>query len=144
MELTLKRIYKGETYTIGKLYIDGAYFCDTIEDKVRDLPSICPDTPRWLTCKCKQKVYGGTAIPAGTYKVTMENSTRFKRVLPYLNKVPHFLGILIHSGNTEKDSAGCILVGFNKIKGRIVDSRATSDKLNTILSKEKSIAIEII
>ena len=98
-------------------------------------------------CTCEvtdYKVYARTAIPCGTYKITMAHSPRFKRVLPYIHDVPHFLGILIHSGNTDADSAGCILVGKNTIKGKVTESRATSDRLNAILSKETEITIEIV
>lgn len=144
MKLLLKRKYKAEAYTIGDLYIDGRFFCHTIEDKVRPLPARCPDTPSGRTCRCKEKVYARTAIPAGTYKVSMRHSPRFKRVLPYLHDVPHFLGILIHSGNTEADSAGCIIVGKNTAKGKVTESRKTSDELNRILSKESFIEIEIV
>lgn len=143
MKLLLRRKYKAENYTIGDLSIDGRFFCHTIEDKIRELPALCPDTPSGRSCRCKEKVYARTAIPAGTYKVTMEYSARFKRVLPYLHDVPHFLGILIHSGNTEEDSAGCIIVGKNTVKGKVTESRKTSDALNTRLAKASDIEIEI-
>ncbi|MFR9543937.1 MAG: DUF5675 family protein [Rikenellaceae bacterium] len=145
MKLLLKRKFKGESYTIGDLFIDGEFFCNTIEDTVRELPATCPNTPKWLNCECKEKVYAETAIPAGTYKITMEYSKTFKRTLPLLHNVPHFLGILIHSGNTEKHSAGCLIVGFNKVKGQVLDSLVTSNKLNEILSKSTTeITIEIV
>lgn len=143
MKLLLKRKFKGETYTIGDLFIDGEFFCNTIEDTVRILPLLCHDTPQGVACRCKEKKYAETAIPYGTYKITMQHSPRFKRVLPCLHDVPHFLGILIHSGTTEADSAGCIIVGKNTIKGKVTESRTTSDRLNEILGKEKEIAIEI-
>lgn len=73
----------------------------------------------------------------------MAYSPRFKRVLPYLHDVPHFLGILIHSGNTEEDSAGCIIVGRNTVKGKVTESRKTSDALNALLANASSIDIEI-
>lgn len=144
MELKLERKFFGETYTVGDLYIDGVFFCNTIEDKVRQLPETCPGTSEGHNCTCKEKVYGETAIPAGTYKVTVGYSPRFKRNLPRLHDVPHFIGILIHSGNTAKDSAGCIIVGNNTAKGIVTNSRATSDRLNDILAKEKDITIEIL
>lgn len=143
MEITVKRTFKGTSYTIGKLYIDGQYFSDTIEDAVRNLPAACPDTPKGRSCKCKEKVYARTAIPAGTYKVTMEYSPRFKRELPYLHDVPHFIGILIHSGNTDADSAGCIIVGRNTVKGKVLESRATLDKLIARIEEEKDITLNI-
>jgi hypothetical protein len=144
MKLLLKRKFKGETYTIGDLFIDGKFFCNTIEDRVRLLPKTCPDTPKGISCKCKEKVYAQTAIPVGEYKVTMEISPKFGLVLPRLHNVPHFTGILIHSGNTEGDTAGCIIVGDNTVPGKVTGSRVLSDRLNTILGKEKDITIEII
>ena len=144
MKLLLKRKFKGVEYTIGDLFIDGEFFCNTLEDTVRNLPPQCPDTPNGVNCKCPEKIYSQTAIPYGTYKVTMKMSPRFKRVLPYLHDVPHFLGILIHNGSKKEHSAGCILTGFNKVKGQVLDSRVTSDKLNKILSKESDITIEIV
>lgn len=145
MKLTLQRIHNGVNYTIGKLSIEGKYFCDTLEDAIRPLPVVCPSTPKSKPCTCSEKEYSKTAIPAGTYSVTLKLSPRFKRVLPYLHDVPHFLGILIHSGNTAEDSAGCILVGKNSAKGRLTNSRATSDALNKLLaSATEAITIEII
>ncbi|MBF0575511.1 DUF5675 family protein [Dysgonomonas sp. GY617] len=144
MKLALKRKYKGVNYTIGDLYIDGVLFCNVIEDKVRNLSATCPNTAKGLSCTCKEKTYAQTAIPAGTYKVTMEYSPRFKRVLPYLHGVPHFIGILIHSGIDEKDSAGCLIVGYNTVKGKVLQSRVTSDKLNKVLNAQKDITIEIV
>lgn len=144
MKITVKRIFKGEKYTIGKLYIDGVYFCDTIEDTVRDLPVTCPDTPRGIACACREKVYAETAIPAGTYRVSIVYSPKFKRRLPYLHDVPHFIGILIHSGTDQSHSSGCLIVGKNKIKGKVVESRATLDALIEKIGKSKDITIEII
>ena len=143
MNLTLNRIFRGPDYTIGKLYIDGHYFCDTLEDPVRTLPASCPNTSEGILCACPETVYARTAIPAGTYKVTMQFSPRFKRVLPLLHDVPHFLGVLIHSGNDPGDTAGCILVGHNKVKGKVLESRAVSDKLNALLEKENEMTITI-
>ena len=117
MLLEVKRLYKKDTYTIGVLMVDGEKFSDTLEDKVRDL-------------KSEKKVYGETAIPAGKYKVVMSMSSKFKRVMPYLENVPQFTGIMIHLGNTIKDTLGCILVGENKKKGQLVNSRKYSDELN--------------
>lgn len=117
MLLEVKRLYKKDTYTIGVLMVDGEKFSDTLEDKVRDL-------------KSEKKVYGETAIPAGKYKVVMSMSSKFKRVMPYLENVPQYTGIMIHPGNTIKDTSGCILVGENKKKGQLVNSRKYSDELN--------------
>lgn len=124
MELTLKRIAKKDTYTIGKLYVDGEYFCDTLEDKDRGLTSSMP-----LEDIKKAKVYGQTAIPSGKYQVTMNMSSRFKKVMPLLLNVPGFDGIRIHSGNTAADTQGCILLGQNKVVGKVINSRIYTDKL---------------
>ena len=144
MELTLKRKFKGPAYTIGDLSINGKFFCNTIEDTVRNLPASCPETSRGRSCTCKEKIYAKTAIPAGKYKITLEYSPRFKRRMPYLHDVPHFLGILIHSGNTEADSAGCIIVGENTVKGKVLNSRTTFQRLYALLEKEKEITLRIV
>ena len=109
MELLLERYALRDTYTIGRLFIDGVKLCDTLEDPVRDLT-------------CEAKVPGKTAIPEGRYKVIVNRSPKFKRLLPRLLDVPHFDGILIHRGNTAADTAGCILPGENRIVGRVVNS----------------------
>ena len=121
MKLRLKRIFKGDKYTIGHLFINDVYFCDTIEDKVRILNSF------------EDKVYAETAIPIGVYKVILTYSPHFKRVLPELVNVEFFKNIRIHSGNDENDSAGCIIVGENKVKGKVINSKITLDKLIDIL-----------
>lgn len=126
MKLQLKRVFKGETYTIGKLYVDGVFVCDTLEDKVRDV-----------------KIKHETAIPAGTYEVVLSLSARFKRILPRLLNVPGFDGILIHPGNDKDDTSGCILVGENKEKGKVINSKITFDKLFKTLSLSKDMTIEI-
>lgn len=121
MELTLIRHAFKPTYTIGKLYIDGKYFCDTLEDVVRKGP----------------KVMHETAIPAGTYEVILNVSPRFGKVLPRLLNVPGFDGILIHAGNTSKDTSGCILVGQNKEVGKVINSQATMKRLMEVLQSHK-------
>jgi len=143
-KLELKRIAFKENYTIGRLFIDGQYFCDTIEDKVRDLPKNCPYTPKGKDCTCREKVYAQTAIPVGNYKVIVNYSPKFKRNLPRLLDVPHFLGILIHRGNTEKDSAGCIIIGENKAIGKVINSTGYELRLVEMIKNEENITIQII
>lgn len=106
MKITVKRTFKGTEYTIGKLYIDDNYFCDTLEDTVR-----------------KVKIAGKTAIPAGSYKVKKTMSPRFKKILPEILNVPNFAGVRIHSGNTAADTDGCLLLGLNKAKGQVLCSK---------------------
>ena len=103
MKLKLKRIYRGNTYTIGRLYIDNEYFCDTLEDKDRGLTSYMSEE------EIKSlKVYSETAIPTGTYKIEVTFSRRFKKKMPVLIGVKGFSGIRIHSGNDETHTSGWI------------------------------------
>ena len=138
MILTLDRKYKLPTYTIGKLYIDGEYFCDTLEDKDRGLTD-----SMFVSEISKIKIKKETAIPTGTYKVTITYSNRFKKNMPLINDVKGFEGIRIHSGNTNQDTEGCVLVGFNKVKGNVINSRDTYNKLFSVLSKSNNITITI-
>lgn len=130
MDIQLKRIAKKETYTIGKLYIDGVYFCDTIEDKDRGLNQAMS-----INDIKKKKVYGETAIPTGTYKLVIDYSNRFKKNMAHILNVPGYEGIRIHTGNSAKDSLGCIIVGKNKIVGKVIESRDTYNQLFPILQK---------
>lgn len=138
MKLKLIRTWYADTFTIGKLYIDGVYFADTLEDKNRDVDK------NGIFNNGEKKVYGKTCIPFGTYKVILSMSSKFKKILPLLLNVPQFDGIRIHSGNTDEDSSGCILVGINDTKGRISKSTITFNSLMTKLSKADNITIEII
>lgn len=135
MKLRVERLWKKPGYTVGRLYVDGKFFCNTLEDTVRDLNK-------------ERKVPGKTAIPYGEYKVVFNWSPKFGRNLPRLLNVPAFDGILIHPGNTADDSSGCILVGKNTEVGRLTESRYTSDKLNVLVEdaqrKGESITIEIV
>ena len=152
MKLTLKRIALRGTYTIGRLYINGERFCDTLEDPVRDL------NKNGKFDNGEKKIYGQTAIPYGTYGVTMKvKSPKFSQkaayafcggYLPRLLNVPEFEGILIHIGNYPKDTEGCILVGRNTVVGAVMDSTATFKELYPILKsasdRGEEITIEIV
>lgn len=148
MKLTLKRIALKDTYTIGKLYIDDDYFCDTLEDTVRDA------NKNGKFDNGEQKVYGQTAIPYGTYNITLDVvSQRFKNRVwakPYSGKVPRLLnvpsfdGVLIHPGTTSKDTSGCLLVGRNTIVGKLTQSQDTFHKLMSKLKGQKDVTIEIV
>lgn len=138
MELKLDRIFRAKTFTIGELYVNDEYITDTLEDPVRPLPKVCPNTPRGINCNCKEKVYGETAIPEGTYEIKLTYSNRFKKVMPELLNVPHFLGIRVHSGNSAaKDSEGCILVGTwdGFTEDWISNSRVAYNKLFVMLKE---------
>lgn len=130
MNLFLQRIAQTPEYTIGRLYIDGKVFCNTLEDPIRE-----------------EKIVGKTAIPAGIYEVVVNRSPKFKRDLPLLLDVPNFTGIRIHRGNTAKDTSGCILVGLNQKKGMVVNSTKyeldLTNRLKEAQNKGESITIEI-
>ena len=127
LQLKIKRIARKSEYTIGHLYIEGKYFCDTLEDYDRLYFGGI-------------KVKGKTAIPVGTYTVSQNiQSMKYKNRKPYaevcdgyvprLLNVPQFQGILIHIGNTASDTEGCILVGKNNVVGKVMQSTATWKKL---------------
>lgn len=127
MKLQLKRKYRTNNSTIGELYIDGIFECYTLEDVERDI-----------------KIKNETAIPKGTYKVIINQSNRFKRLLPLLINVPNFEGVRIHSGNTNHDTEGCILVGKTRSLDFIGQSRKAFDSLFKKMQKVKEITLEIL
>ncbi len=133
MEIVIKRIAKKTTYTIGKLYIDGKYFCDTLEDKDRGLRDTM-SVDEILSIKVKHE----TAIPTGTYNIDITYSPKFKKQLPLILNVKGFEGIRVHSGNSDKDSSGCVILGQNKVVGKVINSRVTCDKFNTTLTGAKN------
>lgn len=142
MKLKLERRWPKSSYTVGKLFIDDKWFCDTLEDKVADI------NKNGKFDGTERKIPGETAIPYGTYKVNFGWSPRFGRNLPRLLNVTAFDGILIHPGNSAKDSAGCILVGLNKEVGKLTQSRYYSDELNKLIDTAQRagepITIEIV
>ena len=140
MKLTLKRIALRPTYTIGKLYIDDVYFCDTIEDTVRDL------NKNGKFDNGEKKVHSKTAVPYGIYEIKWTYSPRFKKYTPQLMNVPSFEGIRIHAGNTSADTEGCLILGKNKQVGKVLNSRATINKFYPIIKNACSngkVTIEI-
>lgn len=126
MKILVKRISHTQHSTIGEMYVDGVFECYTLEDVVRD-----------------QKIPGKTAIPAGTYKVIINKSNRFKRLLPLLIDVPNFEGVRIHTGNTHEDSSGCLLVGKGKTATTVTQSRDAFNKLFPKMQKAESITLTI-
>lgn len=124
MELWVRRTFLGPDYTVGELYVNGKYFCDTLEDTYRDLTK-------------EQKIYGKTAIPFGKYEVILNYSPKFKKELPRLLNVPHFDGILIHNGTTPEHTEGCILIGENKDKGKVYNGRYYQQKLVDLFLTER-------
>ena len=138
-------------YTIGRLYVDGKYFCDTLEDRQRGLSADMP-----LKEIMRIKVKHQTAIPKGKYRVRLDIQSpkyaakatwwRFcKGYMPRLMEVPGYEGVLIHTGNTKGDTSGCILVGRNTEVGRVNDSTATFKRLYEVLKGAKDeVWIEIL
>ena len=126
MKIEVKRLHRTDNSTIGELTIDGKFECYTLEDKERDV-----------------KIKGETAIPKGTYKVIINQSNRFKRLLPLLIGVPNFDGVRIHAGNSNHDTEGCILVGQNRSVDYITKSRKAFDSLFKKMQGAKNITITI-
>lgn len=156
MKLRVERTYRGPSYTIGHLYIDDKYFCDTLEDPDRGL-----DSSMSTTEIVKKKIKGDTCIPYGKYVLTIDvvspkysNLSKYPYAKVANGKMPRVLGvkgfdgILIHAGNTQKDTEGCLLVGENKVKGKVINSQATWQKLyNKLLTAKKqgqSLSIEYL
>jgi hypothetical protein len=127
MKLLLKRITKTNNSTIGELYINGVFQCYTLEDKEREI-----------------KIKNETAIPKGTYKVIINRSNRFKIDLPLLLNVPNFEGVRIHSGNSNHDTEGCILVGQTRATDFIGNSRKAFKNLFDKMKLATNIEIEIL
>lgn len=141
MELKIIRKYKGPKYTIGSLFLNNKYFCDTLEDVDRNLSQIMSEKDI-----LSKKIYGETAIPTGIYKINITYSNKFgKRFwairfggkLPLIEDVKGFEGIRIHPGNTNKDTLGCILVGCNKKVGELINSQYCWTNLMLELTKTK-------
>lgn len=126
MIIKIKRLYKSENSTIGEMTVDGKWECYTLEDKERDV-----------------KIKSETAIPKGTYKVIINQSNRFKKLLPLVLNVPNFEGIRIHPGNTNHDTEGCILVGRTRSKDFIGQSRKAFESLFTKMKLAKEITLTI-
>ena len=138
MRIELVRIAFKSTYTIGKLYVDGKYFSDVLEDVDRGLDSSMTESEI-----LEKKVKGQTAIPTGHYVINITYSPKYKRMMPLLLDVKGFSGIRIHSGNTAKDTEGCLLVGKNKKVGKVLESRDTYQRLFKMMEGQKNITIDI-
>lgn len=129
MNLTLKRLNLTPNYTEGELYVNGVYFCKTLEDTNRDL------NKNGQFDNNEKKVYGETCIPYGKYKVILSYSPKFKRELPEILEVPDFQGIRIHRGNKISDTLGCILCGEKVKNGYLSNSTPYEIKLVELLKQ---------
>lgn len=154
MELIVDRKWKKQSYTISNLIINNKIFCQVLEDADRGL-----DSSMSLSKILELKKPSITAIPRGIYEVTLDvyspkfgNRPFYKQVcngkVPRLLNVKGFEGVLIHCGNTDKDSSGCLLVGQNKVKGQVINSQATFKELYKLLKdthdKGEKITIKIL
>lgn len=129
MKLKVIREIKTDISTIGSLYLNGEFFCYTLEDKDRGLKQ--SDSLLFINAK---KIFGLTAIPSGTYKLIVNQSPKFKRMLPRILDIKGFDGVLMHRGNTSDHSLGCILVGYKKGENSIFEStKAETDLINRLL-----------
>jgi hypothetical protein len=126
MKIEIKRLHRTDNSTIGELFIDGNFECYTLEDKEREI-----------------KIKSETAIPKGTYEIIINQSNRFKRLLPLLLNVTNFEGVRIHSGNSNHDTEGCILVGKTRSEDFIGQSRTAFDSLFAKMQKSKEITLII-
>jgi hypothetical protein len=129
VNILLKRRYLKPGYTIGALYVDDTFLCDTLEPTVRPVGV---------------KIFGKTAIPEGIYKIELTYSRHFQKELPLLLKVPNFEGVRIHPGNTAADTQGCILVGKNNERGRVTNSRVYFGALFEMIKKRIAEGVEIV
>ncbi len=134
MKILIERKWKKRTYCIGRLYVNGEFLCNTLE-----LKDVGMDQRMTLDEIKAKKVFGQTAIPTGTYEVDYRMSWKFDSKRAYLLNVPGFVGIMIHEGNSRKDTLGCILVGMNTAKGKVTNSRHWLSVLNgkIEMAKEK-------
>lgn len=141
MKLKVIRITLADKYTEGEMYIDGKYYCKTLEDKNRDL------NKNGKFDNGEKKVYGETCIPFGQYDVELTYSNKFKRELPLIKDVPEFSGIRIHRGNKPEDTLGCILVGEKVHAGWLSNSTPFEEglvnKMRAAIKKGEKITISI-
>lgn len=142
MIITLNRIKLADKYTEGLMYLNGIYFCDTLEDKARDA-----NKDGDLNDPGEEKVYGETAIPYGEYEVQLTFSQRFNKIMPEVKAVVGFTGIRIHAGNTPEDTHGCILVGEKIEDGKLFNSRINYERLMNelaVVSRNETIKLKVI
>lgn len=131
MEIKIKREFFNSTNIIGSMYVNGALFGYTLEDKDRGLK----DTMSVSEIKIR-KIFGETAIPYGRYEVILSYSNRFKKVMPLLLNVKGFEGVRIHGGNTDKNTLGCPLLGAKRNDNGIYDCATVNNKLIALIKAE--------
>lgn len=139
LKIVVERKYYKEEYTIGNMFIDGKWFCNTLEDKDRGLSQSLS-----LSQNKKLKVYGKTAIPKGVYDIEIYFWSKYRINVPLLKDVPAFTGILIHNGRDQNNTLGCILVGLNTIRGKLTDGKKYLTELTKIIKDAKSKGEKVI
>lgn len=156
MKIQVKRVARKKTYTVGKVSIDGKYFCDSLEDVDRGVSQVMPFTSTggaqgyWTTADggIIEKVYGQTSIPTGLYDAGIFWWAKYKCYAVQLMRVPGFTGILMHNGTSADHSEGCVLLGKNNIVGRLDGNRIYMDALAArVMACEKSgekVQVEVI
>ena len=136
LTINVVRKWLTDDSSIGEMYIDNDFICYTLEDKDRQTEEATA-----------RKIKGKTAIPTGRYQVIRTMSPRFKKILPRLANVSGFEGILIHPGNTDKDTEGCILVGMTKGHDFVGKSRDAFSVVDAIiknaLDRDQKVTIEV-
>lgn len=128
MILVVKRFLLDNEFTIGNLYIDKKFYCNTLEDRDRDLNSLMS-----VDDILKKKVYSKTAIPIGDYHLTIDYSNKYKKNLPHILNVKGYDGIRLHSLNYASESLGCIGLGDYNGENAIINSRATMKVVQPII-----------
>ena len=137
-KLLVERLWPKKDYIIGRLYVNGVFFCNTLENPDRGLRSYMTESQIKAL-----KIANHTAIADGQYKVVLRQSPRFKRILPLILNVKGFSGVLFHAGNTVNDTAGCILVGKNDKKGWLSESKITEQNLVNLIKQYDNIELTI-
>jgi len=139
MLLEVRREPSAHGCTLGSLYVDGEFECFTLEDVIREVA---------LQPVALWKIPGETAIPSGTYRVIVNMSNRFQRLLPLLVDVPGFAGVRIHSGNCAADTEGCILVGRRRGVATILDSRLAFEalfaKIQSAIGRGEAVQVRVV
>lgn len=137
MKLELHRTALKKKATLGHLDVDGVFECVTLEDVLRGIKE-----------DGEGKIFGETAIPVGTYEVIIDFSQRFQKKMLHILDVPWFTGIRIHSGNTDANTEGCVLVGRtvvndDYIQGGSVALPQLQAKIQAALNRDEKVTITI-
>ncbi len=134
LKLRLIREPSRNGFTTGVLFANGVFQNFIGEDQIREVPG--QPVTEW-------KVKGNTAIPAGTYRIVLQQSARFGRLMPYLIRVPGFDAIEIHWGNKKEDTEGCLLTGLIRGYDSVGGSKQAFEALIKIIEANQPVTITI-